>query len=98
LKANKKEAAMSDVTRLDGTLIVNHKTGTIQFVQYGYVLLNITHLKTPVPPNQVIDIVALAALTSYNPRNYQIDENEPDNTTPLGCWEDPGPIANKTPE
>jgi hypothetical protein len=62
------------VVRYSGELIIDHEAGTIQFVQYGVNLLNITHLTAPIPINMVIDIVALPALTAYNKKNWKPDE------------------------
>jgi hypothetical protein len=62
------------VVRYSGELIIDHENGTIQFLQYGSTLLNITHLAVPVPINRSIEIVALPALTSYNPKNWMPDD------------------------
>jgi hypothetical protein len=58
---------MSTIIRHDGTLLIDPDEGTIQFIQYGTTVLNITHLPVPIPPDKTIELVALPALTSYLP-------------------------------
>jgi hypothetical protein len=62
------------VVKYGGELIIDHANGTIQFRQYGVLILNITHLIVPVPINIAIDIVALPALTAYNKKNWKPDD------------------------
>jgi hypothetical protein len=79
---------MSTITRHDGTLEINPEEGTIKFIQYGTIILNITHLRTPIPPNMTIELVALPALTSYQPHPRGEHETfwPPDELKPPG-WE-----------
>jgi hypothetical protein len=62
------------VVKYSGELIIDHESGTIQFIQYGVTLLNITHLTAPVPINRRIEIVALPSLTAYNAKNWKPDD------------------------
>lgn len=55
----------NDVTHIAGTLTIDHNEGTATFVQNGQTILHITHLRTPVPHEYPIDMVALDNLTSY---------------------------------
>jgi hypothetical protein len=52
-----------------GILTINEDDGTAIFTTSpnSTVLLRVTHLPDPVPPNSMIDMVSLAALTSYHP-------------------------------
>jgi hypothetical protein len=52
---------------LSGQLIVDRDNGVIIFEAEGVRLLRITHLPDPIPDGISIDLVALPALTSYNP-------------------------------
>jgi hypothetical protein len=58
-----------------GKLVINPEEGTAQFLQYGIVMLNITHLPTPVPLRKGIELVALPALTSYVDRDWNSLDN-----------------------
>jgi hypothetical protein len=64
-EANKEGQSNMEVVKYEGTLEIDHETGTARFIQSGVPLLNITHLTTPVPFGRIIEIVALPALTSY---------------------------------
>jgi hypothetical protein len=59
---------VESVTVMNGELRIDHINGLITFNDgWSRVVLRITHLQEPIPDNVLIDIVALAPLTSYTP-------------------------------
>jgi len=56
---------------LSGQLIVDRENGVIIFEVEGIRLLRITHLPDPIPDGISVDLVALPALTSYNPIQHK---------------------------
>ena len=64
---------------IDGRLMIDFDAGTIIFTNEGVVMLRITHLKPPLPHDGIIDIVALAALTSYTPGHHSDEQPESTN-------------------
>jgi hypothetical protein len=65
-------------TIIDGELFIDADRGTAEFKDgLGRVILRVTHLPTPIPPNIMIDLVAIRNVTSCTPLNPQ-DEERPE--------------------
>lgn len=62
----------------NGKLRIDFDEGMIIFTD-GVILIRITHLRTPLPHDGIIDIVALAALTSYTPGHHSDEQPESTN-------------------
>lgn len=62
--------------RYPGNLHIDYNAGTIEFRQYDYVLLRITHVPVPIPRTVTIDIAAISALTSYTNRGVLVSQQE----------------------
>jgi hypothetical protein len=59
---------------MNGDLTINTLAGTAEFRDgWGQTILRVTHLPTPVPPNVMIDLVAIRNVTSYTPITIQPD-------------------------
>ena len=55
-----------------GHLSIDADNGTAEFRDgHGNTILRVTHLPTPVPPDVMIDLVAIRNLTSYTPISPQ---------------------------
>jgi hypothetical protein len=59
---------VESITTMNGELRIDRLNGLITFRDgWNRVVLRISHLREPVPPGVLIDIVALENLTSYTP-------------------------------
>ena len=62
------EQLTSSKTSMNGELTIDNLNGIILFKDgWGATILRITHLPTPVPGNVMIDMTAIAQVTSYTP-------------------------------
>jgi hypothetical protein len=72
-----------------GHLFIDQDKGQVEFKDaHDRVILRVTHLPTPIPPNVMIDLVAIRNVTSYTKLlriiSTFLSRNERTNTVYLG--------------